>query len=193
MLPDGPLHIGIHPYTSGLLTNQDLTNYNYEDQPGYVERREARLHNPALRQILLVTEYDFRRTVWRYRLNQPQWQGRVIQTPEGTPAPIKMSFGELSSFIVETYPASGYIFWGAELYEINRTPVAGCVKYAHDSLSLPNKSIDRESCWKRPITAGMLKSALHKGDLTSWDILGALFNQRPPYLIDSSPLLPRPK
>ncbi len=188
---DGPLHIGIHPYTAGLLTNRDLKNYNYEDQPVYVARREATLRNPTLRQILLVTEFDLPRTVRRYRLDQPEWQGRIIQTGDGTPEPIGMSFGELSRFIMKMYPAPEYIFWGAELYEINRTPVGGCVKYAHDSLSLPNKKIDRGACWKRPITAAMLKWALRNGDLTSWDVLGALFNQRPPYLRDARPVLPR--
>lgn len=194
MSADNPLYIGIHPYTAGLLTHVDLRDYNYEDQPQYVRIRDQRLYHPTLNQLLLVTEWDFKRTVRRYQLDvRPEWRDRVILTGDGTPTPTKMNFAELGRFIRETYPAPEYIFWGAELLEIGEAPIWGCVKYACDSLFLPNKRIDRDACWRRPITTGILKATLQARDLAPWDVVKALVSQKPPNIMDSMPLLSRIK
>ncbi len=154
-------YIAVHPCT--FVAGKDL----YDDQPGYVKLRKARLTNLSLKQILLVEESDLELTLEKFGLDMDQWKDRIFftkfcefssRTSEssievqrskvkkyGSSTPI--SWQRLTTLITRQYPASHYHIWGSELHLKNQEVIGGCVNLVDYYLRLQSQSIDRNSCW----------------------------------------------
>lgn len=147
----------------------------YEKDPVYVQRRNARLSDRRLEHVLLIDEpinpeegflHDVNHTHPIVGLDHPYWDNRVFFTHSGDSASDwvserQISFDELSRIILTRFPADQYVFWGAEVhrppkdlstrephrqaYWRDRQPY-GCVFFYHETLALPNKSIDFSHC-----------------------------------------------
>ena len=152
------VYIGVHV----------LASY-YNDQPSYVEKRDKRLHDRRLDQILLFdylnaiidipprfndyrTEIGLEDNFWDERLLLGSLYKRSEQSAFGKPGGGEWwGFPEFSEFLLKEFPADQYVIWGAEVHLRNGEPVMGCVKLVHDGLIVPNKKIDLDYCWTKQV------------------------------------------
>lgn len=172
------VHIGIHPYVSGPVQHESGVSYTYEDQARYVNARNVRLRHPGRNQVLLVEEEEIRSTTENFL--GPDWGGLIWSTGPSDPTPLNIGWNELSLKIRRDLPARQYNVWGAELFLLKDTPTWGCLNYAYKKLDLPNKTIDIESCWLRPIDLKLFAKLLFHRQVSPVSVARALSRPRIP-------------
>lgn len=114
------LYIGIHPWGP-------------EDPPDYALKRDQRLNNPNLDQILLVESDLYIETVKRCCLYGDSWRERLFLSPPETGLP---SSGMLyfASELKRVFPAEKYILWGAMVEIEDEKVVGGCLGHFYNRM-----------------------------------------------------------
>ena len=67
-------YIGVHPYS--VAGGIEI----YDKQPAFVKRRDTRIRDSSLNQVLLIDNDDLQETIRRFSLDSQHWRERVYLT-----------------------------------------------------------------------------------------------------------------